>query len=391
MMKSASGHSVKPTILMVDDTTSMLDVLVHLLEPEFRLQVARSGEQALAKVAHSEHPDLILLDVELDGMDGYATCMRLKSNPATRDIPVIFLTSHANEENEAKGFDAGAVDFIPKPISPSTLLSRVNAQLALKRMRDLLRDKNAYLEREITRRTREVVAVQSVAIAAMASLAETRDSETGNHILRTQRYVKALAEHLRNHSRFSAQLDDAYIDLLFKSAPLHDIGKVGIPDRILLKPGRLTADEMEIMKTHAMQGRVAIAKMEQMLGYQIDFLVLAKEIAFSHHEKWDGSGYPLGLSGDGIPLSARLMALADVYDALISRRAYKEPMSHQAAADFIQSGRGKHFDPDVVDAFVELQEEFQAIARFYADSAETELEQTAMINTHLGLQVVGQA
>ncbi|WP_283150988.1 HD-GYP domain-containing protein [Silvimonas soli] len=388
-MKSATT-SDKATIMVVDDTPSMLEILAHLLEPDFRLLLASSGEVALALLAHGDMPDLILLDVEMDGLDGYLTCEMLKINAATRDVPVIFLTSHSDEENEARGFEVGAVDFITKPISPSTLVSRVTAQLALKRMRDLLRDKNTYLECEIARRTREVVAVQSVAIAAMASLAETRDSETGNHILRTQRYVKALAEHLRDHPRFSAQLDDYYIDLLFKSAPLHDIGKVGIPDHILLKPGKLTPQEMEIMKTHAVKGRAAIAKMEQMLGYQIEFLVLAKEIAFSHHEKWDGSGYPLGLSGDGVPLSARLMALADVYDALISPRVYKKPMSHEAASNLILAGRGTHFDPDIVDAFDQLQGEFQAIARFYGDT-DAELEQKARLIGSLESQESRQA
>jgi putative two-component system response regulator len=207
----------------------------------------------------------------------------------------------------------------------------------------------------------------------MASLAETRDNETGNHIRRTQHYVKALALKLRGHSRFEQFLNDRSIDLLFKSAPLHDIGKVGIPDRILLKPGKLTPEEFEIMKTHTTLGRDAIEQAERRLGTPVEFLKVAKEIAYSHQEKWDGSGYPEGLAGDAIPVSARLMALADVYDALISRRVYKPPFPHEKALEIIAEGRGRHFDPDITDAFMDIHEEFRRIARTYADT-EHELE-----------------
>jgi len=202
----------------------------------------------------------------------------------------------------------------------------------------------------------------------MASLAETRDSDTGNHIRRTQYYVLALAKKLSTHPRFSALLTDNYIHMLFKSAPLHDIGKVGIPDRILLKPGRFEPEEFEIMKTHTTLGRDAIEHAEKQLGMPVEFLSVAKEIAFSHQEKWDGSGYPQGLAGEAIPLSARLMAVADVYDALISRRVYKECMPHEKAVTMIREGKGTHFDPDIADAFVTLQEEFREIAARFADS-----------------------
>jgi putative two-component system response regulator len=208
----------------------------------------------------------------------------------------------------------------------------------------------------------------------MASLAETRDSDTGNHIRRTQFYVKALAEHLKTHPRFAGELTPEMIDLLFKTAPLHDIGKVGIPDRILLKPGRFTPDEFEIMKTHTTLGRNAIEHAESALSVPVEFLKIAKEIAYGHQEKWDGSGYPEGVSGDDIPLSARLMAVADVYDALISRRVYKEGMPHEKAVGIIQEGAGSHFDPDIVDAFIAIQDEFRSIAARYAD-ADTDLEQ----------------
>lgn len=216
-------------------------------------------------------------------------------------------------------------------------------------------------------RTEEVATTQQVTIHAMATLAETRDNETGNHIRRTQFYVKALAEQLRRQGDYP-ELSDENIDLLYRSAPLHDIGKVGIPDRILLKPGRLDADEFAIMKTHAEIGGAAIEAAEKSLGdTDTSFLRYAREIAVCHHEKWDGSGYPRGLKGEAIPLSGRLMALADVYDALISKRVYKPAFSHEKARDLILEGRGHHFDPAVVEAFIAIEQQFVDIAARYAD------------------------
>jgi len=234
--------------------------------------------------------------------------------------------------------------------------------------REFLQDKNTFLESEVARRMRQLALIQDVTIMAMASLAETRDNETGNHIRRTQNYVRALAQKLRDHPRFRAQLDDDTIELLYKSAPLHDIGKVGIPDAILLKPGKLTPEEFEVMKTHTTLGRDAILAAERLINAPSTFLRLAREIAHFHQEKWDGSGYPEGLAGEAIPVSARLMAVADVYDALIARRVYKPPFPHDEAVQIIRAGRDQHFDPDMVDAFVAVQVEFKAIAERYADS-----------------------
>ena len=239
-------------------------------------------------------------------------CRQLKANPVTRDIPVIFLTAKAEVEDERRGLEIGALDYITKPISPPIVLARVKIHLALKAHADFLRDKSAFLEAEVAKRTREVMAIQDVTILAMASLAETRDTDTGNHIRRTQFYVKALAQHLATHPKYAAQLTDSYIQMLFKSAPLHDIGKVGIPDRILLKPGKLEPEEFELMKTHTTLGWDAIEHAEKQLGTEVDFLSTAKEIALFHHEKWNGAGYPQGLAGDAIPLSARLMAVAEM-------------------------------------------------------------------------------
>lgn len=362
-----SDLAERPTLLVVDDTPDNLTLMSALLKGSYRVKVANSGEKAL-RIAQSDHPpDLILLDIMMPGMDGYQVISELKRDPRTRDVPVIFLTAKAEIDDERRGLELGAVDYITKPISPPIVVARVKAQLTLKAAADFLRDKAEFLEREVALRTREVRAIQDVTILAMASLAETRDSDTGNHIRRTQYYVRALAERLRDNPRFAFFLSESTIELLFKSAPLHDIGKVGIPDRILLKPGRLDADEFAVMKRHAELGRDAIAQAEKSLGTDVDFLRLAKEIALSHQEKWDGSGYPQGLSGDAIPIAARLMALADVYDALISRRVYKEALTHAEAIAIINEGRGKHFDPDVVDAFVAINAAFAEIARRFAD------------------------
>jgi putative two-component system response regulator len=374
----------KATILVVDDTPDNLSLMSGLLKDLYKVKVANNGEKAIKIAQGSPPPDLILLDIMMPGLSGYDVCQALKAAPATRDIPIIFLTAMTATEDEKKGLEMGAADFITKPVNPPIVLARVATQLQVKAAADFLRDQNAYLEREVTKRTRELAAIQDVTILAMASLAETRDSDTGNHIRRTQYYVKALAEKLKGHPRFGFFLSDATIDMLFKSAPLHDIGKVGIPDRILLKPGRFTPEEFEIMKTHTTLGRDAIEAAERQLGMQVDFLKYAKEIAYFHQEKWDGSGYPDGIGGDDIPIAARLMAVADVYDALISRRVYKEGMPHAQAVGIIVEGKGLHFDPDVVDAFLALQDEFQAIAARFADSDRDMAEKARQLATIQG-------
>ncbi len=357
----------KPTILVVDDTPDNLTLVSSLLRKDYRVKVAINGEKAL-KIAFSETPpDLILLDVMMPVMDGYEVCRQLRANSRTARIPIIFLTAKSEVEDERKGLSLGACDYIIKPISPPILEARVKTHLAAKAYADFLTDKAAYLESEVARRTHEVTAIQDVTIQAMASLAETRDSDTGNHIRRTQFYIKALTSKLKNHPHFSAYLSDSVMEMIFKSAPLHDIGKVGIPDRILLKPGRFDVAEFEIMKTHTTLGRDAIQAAENSLGLEVNFLSIAKEIAYGHQEKWDGSGYPEGLKGEAIPISARLMAVADVYDALISRRVYKDPMSHEKAITLIGEGKGSHFDPYMVDAFLAIQDEIKAIAIRYAD------------------------
>jgi putative two-component system response regulator len=384
MPDPALDYPEKQTVLVVDDTPDNLALISGLLKDLYKVKVANNGEKALRVVRGDSPPDLILLDIMMPGLSGYDVCAQLKADPATREIPIIFLTAMTATEDEKRGFELGAVDYITKPISAPIVLARVATHLQIKAAADFLKDKNQYLESEVVRRTRELSAIQDVTILTLASLAETRDSDTGNHIRRTQLYVRALADRLRDHPRFRHFLDGTTIDLLFKSAPLHDIGKVGIPDRILLKPGRLEPAEYDIMKTHTTLGRDAIQHAEDRLGMQVDFLRYAKEIAYCHQEKWDGTGYPDGLGGDDIPISARLMAVADVYDALVSRRVYKDGMPHERAVEILLEGRGTHFDPDVVDAFVAMGDEIQAVAARFRDSEAALAEKAASLNRLAG-------
>lgn len=357
------------TILIVDDAPDTIEPIVNCLRAgPYRTRIATSGERALELAQVEPLPDLILLDVMMPGLNGYDVCERLKADPRTNGIPVIFLTVRTDAADEQHGFDVGAVDYITKPISPPIVKARIRNHLTLKAASDFLTDRNAFLEQEIDRRITELNAVQEATIIALASLAETRDAETGNHIRRTQLYVKALADTLKNHPRFAHELSDESIYLMYKSAPLHDIGKVGIPDSILLKPGPLDADEWEIMKRHTTLGRDALLAAESTMGSEVSFLRYAKEITFSHQEKWDGSGYPQGLKDEQIPISARLMAVADVYDALISERVYKAAYSHEDAVATITAGKGLHFDPDVVEAFTQMADVFRQIAIRFADT-----------------------
>ena len=357
----------RPTILIVDDTPDNIMLLSRLLKDRYNTKVANNGSTALQIAGATPSLDLILLDVMMPGLDGYETCRQLKANPATADIPVIFLTAKNQVEDEAMGLSLGAVDYIAKPISPPILFARVATQLNLRAARRALQDHNENLEKLVQERTAQLYLMQEAIIVAMASMAETRDQETGNHIRRTQNYVRALATRLQSHPRFASALTDEAIELLYRSAPLHDIGKVGIPDRILLKPGNLDREEFERMKMHAVYGRDTIMLVEKHIGGSNSFLMFAREIAHSHQEKWDGSGYPQNLVGEQIPLSARLMAVADVYDALISKRVYKPAFTHEQALDVMRKGRGSHFDPDVLDAFFEIEGEFARIAGEFAD------------------------
>jgi putative two-component system response regulator len=370
MGTTMKNSSSRQRILVVDDTPSNISILGETLSGSYEIVVATCGRDAIATASSLPPPDLILLDIMMPGMDGYQVCALLKESALTRHIPVIFVTAKDEVADEAKGFALGAVDYITKPISTAIVQARVATHLALY-------DQNRALEEKVRRRTRELANTQDVTIRSLAILAEYRDNETGGHIIRTQHYVRILAEALQDHPRFVTLLGEGeYIDLLFKSTPLHDIGKVAIRDEILLKPGRLTTEEFEEMKRHTLYGREALLKAEEALEEPItpSFLGIAREMAYSHHEKYDGSGYPQGIAGDAIPLPGRLMAVADVYDALVSKRIYKPPFSHAKAYRIITEGDGRvepaHFDPDVLAAFRNRVEHFRKLASQFADSEE---------------------
>ena len=351
------------------------------MESHYRVRIADGGARALRAVNIDPQPDLILLDVMMPDINGYDVLTRLKADPATKDIPVIFVTSKDSIEDEEHGLELGAADYILKPVKPLVLLARVYTQLENRRAKKLLKNQNHYLELEIERRMHHNEVIQSVSLAALSLLAETRDSDTGNHIYRTQHYVALLAQALQAHDDYREQLDDEQLSRIIKAAPLHDIGKVGIPDHILCKPGILTKDEFAIMQTHTVIGANAIAKAIQRVNqadtsiYHRDptpmtFLEVARQMVLWHHERWDGTGYPDKLSGTKIPLPARIMALADVYDALISNRVYKKTFPILKVEEIIISERGRHFDPVIVDVFIELRNEFEKIAIKLSDSTE---------------------
>lgn len=352
----------KPKVLIADDVTENIDILMHVLQQDYAIIAAKDGEKALSLARTAPHPDLILLDIMMPKMDGYQVCTALREDPATATIPILFITALDGFEEESKGLSLGAVDYITKPFIPDLVQARVANHIELKRHRDKL-------EELVSERTQELALTQEVTIYTLANLAETRDPETGGHIRRTQTYVRLLAEKLQHHPRFSDQLDTQTIELLYKSAPLHDVGKVGVSDTILLKPGKLTNEEFDAMKLHTTYGRDSLHTAVEQLG-ETSFLRYAQEVAYTHHEKWDGSGYPQGLKGEEIPLSGRLMALADVYDALISKRVYKPPFPHSKAVTIIEESSGTHFDPEIASAFLEIAEAFRQTALEFADYEE---------------------
>ncbi len=360
-------YNTKDSVLIVDDTPANVKVLANLLTDSYDVKIANNGIKCLELVSKFR-PDIILLDVMMPELDGWETCKILKSDPKNKDIPIIFLTAKNSVEDEEHGLALGAVDFISKPISPPIVKARVNTHLQNKKYQDFLRDKSEWLEQEVDRKLYQINQLQYATISVMVSLAEFRDECTGLHIKRTQTFVETLAKEMSELPKYADFLTPEYINKLVKSTPLHDIGKISIPDEILLKPGKLTDDEMHIMKTHAQKGADILLEAQRYLEEDSDFLQIAIEIAGSHHEKYNGTGYPKGLAGDAIPLAARLMAVADVYDALTTERPYKKAFSHEKAMDIILPDSGSHFDPEVIDALLKNQDEFQYIARRFKDA-----------------------
>jgi putative two-component system response regulator len=356
-------------VLLVDDAPEILLIVNDILQDHYEILLAPDGPTAL-HLAAAGNLQLVLLDLVMPGMDGHEVCRRLKADPATAGIPVIFLTSKDQPEHEAQAFEEGAVDYLTKPIVPSVLRARVDTHVRLSQASALLQDQVLHLEGLVAERSAEIATLRDATVLALASLAEFRAPETGNHLRRTAHYVAALANQARQNPKFSAALTPDVIHQLFQSAPLHDLGKVAIPDHILFKPGKLTPQEFEVVKQHAAIGRDAVATVRREIGGDNAFLRYAAEIAYGHHEWYDGSGYPRGLRGDAIPLSARLMAIADVYDALISWRVYKPAVSHDVALAHLVSARGTQFDPDLIDALLPIAWRFQDIAARFPDEAD---------------------
>jgi putative two-component system response regulator len=314
---------------------------------------------ALGAIAKNQ-PDLILLDIMMPKINGFDFCQRLTEDPKTKKIPIIFLSALNDTESKVKAFSMGGVDYVTKPFQFEEVKARIKIHLKLQKMQAEKEKQNQHLEDLVQEKVKEISASQLATIFAVSKLAESRDDETGRHIERTQTFCKLLAKKLLDHPRYATSgLSSAFVDNIYHTSPLHDIGKVGITDNILLKPGRLTSEEFEIMKTHTQIGAGTLQTVHGKYPNN-SFLNMGIDIARSHHEKWDGSGYPDGLAGEEIPLSARIMALADVYDALRSKRPYKDAFTHRKSCAIIIEGAGRHFDPVVVEAFVDLETEFAA-------------------------------
>ncbi len=326
-------HDHRATLLLVDDEPMNLRLLSQILAPDYRLLVAKDGPRALA-LAQSDRPDLILLDVMMPGMTGHEVCTQLKGDPALQHIPVIFVTALSEETDEMRGFELGAVDYITKPYGAAIVKARVRTHLSLVRADELL-------------------ATRQQVVQCLGAAAEYKDNETGLHVVRMSHYARLLAE--------AVGFDDGELEDLFSAAPMHDVGKIGIPDAILRKPGRLTEDEMRVMRTHPEIGA-------RIIGDHADgMLAMARRVAYSHHEKWDGSGYPQGLVGEAIPIEARIVAIADVFDALTSTRPYKRAWSFDDAVDFLRNEAGRHFDPTLVQAFLGLLPQVREVMVRFAE------------------------
>jgi cyclic di-GMP phosphodiesterase len=361
------------SILVVDDNEMNRDLLLRrLADPSFQLSTAENGEEALAML-RAQPFDLVLLDIMMPVLDGYETLQIIQGDPLLRRVPVIMITALDDVDSAVRCIELGAVDYVTKPFNPVLLRARVDASLDRKRMSDQeefrrleVERSNVSLSEEVRAKVREISRSQLAAIFAMSKLAESRDPETGEHLERMREYCKLLSEQLSRMPKYRDIIDRRFVDNIYAASPLHDIGKVGIDDRVLLKPGALNDEEWVLMKQHPVIGAETLREVDRQHPGN-DFIHIGIEIAESHHEKWDGSGYPHGLAGENIPLVARILALGDVYDALTSKRCYKDAFSHEKSRSIIEEGRASHFDPDVVLAFFETEDEFKKVRQEYKD------------------------
>lgn len=348
-------------ILIVDDLKTDVLLISNMLS-DYELMSASDGVEAMEIIGKTPNVDLMILDLNMPKMDGFEVLKALKADPQYGNISVIILTNHDEIENEIKGLDLGAVDYIRKPLNLASMRKRVEVHLNLRKAQNQIVDQNKLLELTVYNRTKELIITRDITIRALVRLLEVRNIESSNHARRTQQMMKVLCEHLQDKLSFQEVLTYDYVRELCKTAPLHDIGKVGIPDSILLKPGKLDKDEFEEMKKHTTFGVVALSQ-NSPDGIEPSFIQTAIEIVGGHHERYDGSGYPKGLARKEIPLGGRLMAIIDVYDALTHKRVYKEAYSHEYALELIENERGKQFDPEIVTAFMEVENEILDISR----------------------------
>ena len=339
------------TILVVDDEPANIDLLIECLKDDYNVKAATRGERALRIARSGEPPDMILLDIMMPGMDGFEVCRQLKADLSTRHIPIIFITAKIGLEDEIQGLELGAVDYITKPISPPIVQARVHTQLALY-------DQNRILDIKVREQTAQLHETRLAIIRRLGRAAEYKDNETGLHVIRMSHYAAIIGR--------AIGMDDRNVELLLNAAPMHDVGKIGIPDNILQKPGKLTPEEWEVMRTHAQIGADIIGD-----ASGSELLEMARVVALTHHEKWDGSGYPQGLAGEDIPQVGRIVAIADVFDALTSVRPYKPAWPVERALALLRDSQGSHFDPNLIPVFLDSMPEILAIRGRYAEEGMT--------------------
>lgn len=350
----------KNRIMVVDDNLTNLTVAKKALEGIYSVIPVPSGEKALG-LLNKVLPSLILLDIDMPEMDGFETLRHIRENDKAKDIPIIFLTAKGDDGSELEGLKLGAVDYITKPFSIPLLLQRIQLHVELVTQKHALQNYNQNLSDMVREKTEIISELQHAIVQTLIDLIEFRDGLTGGHVTRTQKYLEVLVLGLQESGYYREELSLIDFALLFESAQLHDIGKIAISDVILQKPGRLSSEEFEEIKKHALIGEQAIKRAMEMTRAK-EFLNYAAVVAVSHHEWWDGSGYPYGIKYEKIPLCGRLMAVADVYDALVSERPYKSPFSHEKARDIILSESGSHFDPKLIEVFGRVADQFREIA-----------------------------
>jgi len=362
-MDNESAATKRKTIFLVDDNITNLTMGRNVLSGHYNVATVDSGQRML-KMLEKNIPDMILLDVEMPEMNGYDAIKIIKSKKETQNIPIIFLTAKSDSESELEGLSLGAIDYIIKPFSPPLLLKRIETHLLVESQKEELLNYNKNLQSLVDAKTRTVLELQNAILRAMAELVENRDDITGKHLERTQSYLSLLIKAIANHPLYKDEISGWNIDLVLLSSQLHDVGKIVVKDEILKKPGKLTNEEFSEIKKHAIFGEKIIDKIKRN-ATEHEFLEHARIFATTHHEKWDGTGYPRGLKGTNIPLQGRLMAIADVYDALVSDRPYKMAFAHEDAVKIILEEKGTHFDPDLVDIFIGISDKFKEVANSF--------------------------